>query len=217
MPTEQNREVAVLVHGLYLSGWALALLAWRLRRRGFEVRIFSYASVRDGFQQNSSHLADFLRAIDAPRVHLVAHSLGGLLALSVLAVEPSLRRGRLVLLGTPSQGSRVASELGRSKFGLRALGKCMPEANFHAPFLAPRGVEVGIIAGTKAFGLGRLVTQLPAPNDGTVTVAETSLRGAAAVTRVAVTHTALVVAASVADRAAEFLHQGRFNVARDRE
>jgi pimeloyl-ACP methyl ester carboxylesterase len=200
----------VLVHGLYLAGWVLALLAWRLRRRGFDTRLFSYRSVRDGFQHNSARLAEFLHAIDAPKVHVVAHSLGGLLALSVLAVEPTLRRGRLVLLGTPSQGSRVAGELMKSTFGTRIIGKCMPDANFHAPFLAPRGVETGVIAGTRAFGFGRLVTKLAVPNDGTVTVAETSVRGAAATTRVRVTHTALIFASSVADLAATFLRSGEF-------
>jgi hypothetical protein len=47
-----HRECVVLVHGLYLSGWALTLLAWRLRRRGFATRLFSYRSVRDGFEHN---------------------------------------------------------------------------------------------------------------------------------------------------------------------
>jgi hypothetical protein len=86
----------------------------------------------------------------------------------------------------------------------------MPQANALAPYAAPDDVEVGVIAGIKAVGLGRLVTRLPTPNDGTVTLSETQVAGAAAQTRVNLTHTGLILAPSVADLAATFFRTGAF-------
>jgi pimeloyl-ACP methyl ester carboxylesterase len=205
-----QRDCVVLIHGLFLSGWALALLAWRMRRRGFDTRLFSYPSVRADFSRNRARLATFLHSVNAPKVHLLAHSMGGMLALAVLASEPGLRRGRLVLLGTPGQGSCVADHLGRHRAGAWLLGGCMPQANALAPYAAPEDVAVGVIAGIKAVGLGRLVTRLPAPNDGTVTLSETQVAGATAQTRVNLTHTGLILAPSVADLAASFFRTDAF-------
>lgn len=69
----------LLVHGIWNAKSWLAPLAARLRAEGFAPRVFGYASVFGGPEQAVPRLIDSLRAQPADAV--VAHSLGGLLAL----------------------------------------------------------------------------------------------------------------------------------------
>ena len=70
--------------------------------------------------------------------------------------------------------------------------------------------ELGVIAGSTSAGLGRLVADLPVPNDGTVAVEETRIEGTTDHVVLPVTHTGMLVSASVAEHVARFLHSGRF-------
>ncbi|OOO01091.1 MAG: hypothetical protein USCGTAYLOR_02713 [Chromatiales bacterium USCg_Taylor] len=71
-------EAVILVHGLFMTGWDMTLLRWRLLRIGFITHQFSYPST--GFEplRNAQALKNFTDRIDAPVIHFVAHSLGGL-------------------------------------------------------------------------------------------------------------------------------------------
>src|SRR6202034_3731413 len=81
---------------------------------------------------NARALGEYLERISADTLHLVAHSLGGLMVLelfeSVLTAEgrcPSgrpLPPGRVVLLGSPVQGSSAAQNLARLAFGRSIMG-----------------------------------------------------------------------------------------------
>jgi hypothetical protein len=71
--------------------------------------------------------------------------------------------------------------------------------------------DVGVIAGTRALGFGRVITAFDGDSDGTVTVAETRLSGAADHLLLPVTHTSMVFSPEVARQAATFLKQGRFS------
>ena len=86
------------------------LLARRLRRHGFAVHAFSYPSARADLTANAARLARFLDALDAATVHLVGHSLGGILIRALFHFHPNRKPGRIVTLATPHGGSRVRSE-----------------------------------------------------------------------------------------------------------
>ena len=87
MSAAQVKEMVVMVHGLRMPGWVMALLALRLRRCGFDTRVFSYPSVRTSLAENALQLSRFVARIAAPRIHFVGHSLGGLLVLQMLALS----------------------------------------------------------------------------------------------------------------------------------
>ena len=72
-------------------------------------------------------------------------------------------------------------------------------------------VRGGVIAGDRAFGMGRLIGPLPKPNDGTVTVAETRLPGATDHIVLPVTHLSMLWSGAVADEVIAFLRDGRFD------
>ena len=78
----------VLLHGLWMPGASMHWLSVQLRAQGFDPRIFSYHSVSDGPGQAASRLADLLLA--EGEADIVAHSLGGLIALRALREQPRL-------------------------------------------------------------------------------------------------------------------------------
>jgi pimeloyl-ACP methyl ester carboxylesterase len=202
----------IYVHGLWMTGAESIWLRRRLaRERGYQLRVFRYASVGSPPAHVIAALRDTIAAIEAPRVHLLGHSLGGLMILRCLERYPMAQPGRVVLLGAPVAGSRAARRLGRSKLGRRLLGAVSAEELLVER--APRwnvGRELGIIAGTMSLGFGRLLLKFDEDNDGTVAVSETRLAGAAGFLPLPVTHSGMLWSASVARETGSFLEYGSF-------
>jgi pimeloyl-ACP methyl ester carboxylesterase len=203
--------VIVYVHGL----WQRGLESHWLRRRlsldlGAEARAFSYPSVAADATTNARALAKYLGAIRADTLHLIGHSLGGLLIVKLFAedadVQARLPPGRVVLLGSPLRGSRSAQRLAK----IMGLG-------VGEELLASRGRrwngarDLGVIAGDLGFGFGRLVGPLGGPSDGTILVEETELEGTADRLVLRVSHTGMLFSAAVARAAGAFLRTGRFS------
>ena len=212
--TNARPQTVVLLHGLWFSGYILFVLARRLRRQGFTVHAFSYPSVRADLGTNAERLADFLDTLDADTVHLVGHSLGGILIRALFHHYPRQKPGRIVTLGTPHGGSRVAQHLSRYAFWRWAMGKgvikLLADALQEWPS-PPR--EIGVICGTRSFGLGRLlVRHLPRPNDGLLTVKESAFPAARDHLALPVSHTGMLFSREVADQAGQFLMTGKFLV-----
>lgn len=207
-PTE-SAPVVVLVHGLWFGAWSLALLARRLRRAGFATRHFRYRTTRDGLQRHARALREFIGAPGPAPLHFVAHSLGGLVTLRMLADAADLPDGRIVLLGSPLQGSAVSRKAARIPGGCRLLGAALTglESGFRS---LPAGHETGMIAGSRALGLGLLVGGTGGRGDGTVALRETRLEGLKDHVVLPVTHTGMLFSRKVAEHAIEFLRSGRF-------
>ncbi len=206
--------VVVYVHGLWLSGLEGGLLRRRLAQElNAETRAFSYASVKSSVSANAEALGKFLSAQRADTLHLVGHSLGGLVILKLFerGAADSLPPGRMVFLGSPLNGSRAALNLARLPLGKMLLGR-----GVHEELLSPRERrwrgqrDLGVIAGSLSVGLGKLVGTRGAPNDGTIFVDETRLPGISQHLVVPVSHTGLPFSQAVARQTGAFLHSGKF-------
>jgi len=204
----------VYVHGLWLRGYEATLLRHRLAAAlDAEVLAFSYPSVRQNLAENAAALARYLSRVRAERLHLVAHSLGGLVILRMFESELTLPPGRIVFMGSPVRGSEAARRLVRLPLGLGAtlLGRTAGEA-----LVTPRERrwsgqrELGVIAGELAVGAGRLLGPMAGPNDGTVLVRETDLPGATKQIRLRVSHSGMPFSGVVARQVTAFLRDGRF-------
>lgn len=206
----------VLVHGIWMHGVELVVMKHRLQsHHGFECHLFSYPSVRGTLDENAELLADYVRDAGLAEAHLVGHSLGGVVALRMLSLDSASPRGRVVCLGSPLSGSRAAEHLNSHDWGQSILGNTITEgvvdeaANEWARQLTDER-EIGVIAGTMALGLGRLLVNFEGANDGTVAVSETRLDGARDHLRMPVSHSGLVLSKDAADQTAEFLKRGEF-------
>ncbi len=208
--------VIVYVHGLWQTGREAIWLRRRLEKSlNAEARAFSYPSVVADAGSNGRALAEYLGAIRADTLHLVGHSLGGLVILRAFAEDQRLGArlppGRIVLLGSPLRGSRTARNLARLPLGKSIMGR-----SIHDEVLAVRerhwdgSRDLGVIAGDLGFGLGRLVGRLGGPSDGTVLIDETRLPGASDQVVLRVSHTGMLFSAVVATQAGAFFRTGRF-------
>ncbi|MFP4182882.1 MAG: esterase/lipase family protein [Thiohalospira sp.] len=201
----------VLVHGLWMPGPDMALLARRLRRAGHTPRIFRYPTTRATAAEHGAALAGYVAALPRsgdPTLHLVGHSLGGLVIR--YALERGIARpGRVVTLGTPHQGSAVAAAMAGRR-GLRwSLGDAW-EGGLDGdlpPWTGAR--ELGSIAGTRPHGVGQFFGPLERPHDGTVAVAETRLPGVPHAT-VPASHMGLLFSPAAARLTTAFLATGAF-------
>lgn len=207
-------EHVILLHGLWMRGFALAMLHRRLMEAGFRVHRFDYLSVAATQQRILDRLLARMAGLagEADAVHLVGHSLGGLLALRACLEADTLPQGRIVCLGSPLRGSAAARGFaGWGRGGEVLLG--------HNRELLEQGLErwdgpreVGMIAGRMPLGLGAVLGHFEGEHDGTVAVAETALPGLADHCVVEANHTGLLFSQDVARLVAEFLHHGKFGV-----
>lgn len=192
------------------------LIKRRLEREyGMRALLFSYRSVHGTLDENAAALARFIEEQDVDGTHIVGHSLGGVLALRMLANTQNALPGRVVCLGSPLTGSRAAQLLNAQEWAEDIVGRSLPvgviheAANEWASHVCEQR-DIGVIAGTVPLGLGRLFADFGEDNDGTVAVSETRLAGAKDHLIMRVSHKGMLVSADVADQAAAFLRRGEF-------
>lgn len=198
----------MLIHGLWMGRWAMRPLARRLKNAGFNTVIFGYPT-RDTPAANADRLADWLTDRAIPAGRFVAHSLGGIVLTHLFHRHPATFRsnGRIVLMACPLGGSSVARSLAANRLGRSLLAGSLENGlaggapAWHAPHTL-------MLAGTRPIGPGRLLPgALDAPNDGTVTVAETRAPGLAAHCCLPVNHFGMLLSRHVASETARFLSE----------
>lgn len=209
-----------VIHGLHQNSWMLTPLVNKLRQHGLSATAFRYYSLKESIDSHAKRLHEFLKsnhAQDEP-LHLVGHSLGGLVIRTFLAQYPNWSVHRVVTLGTPHNGSTTAHYA--HKWLKPLIGQAYLNALDGNCLALPNHIELGIIAGTKSFGLGlpflyhhqRKHHLSDCLHDGTVFVFETKLACAKEHITLPVTHTALLTDQMVADLTAHFLKTGHFNL-----
>ena len=204
-------ETVVLVHGLWVRGLVMEWLRRRLAQAGFSVVSYSYPSMRLSLTENAERLARYCRDRSPARMHFLGHSLGGLIVLRMFERGGSVPDGRIVLAGMPFGGSLAAQRLLRVPGGRAALGRSIAEWLRAGPPLPPADREIGVIAGNLPVGLGRVVApDLPPPNDGVLSVAETVVPGVRDRIVLKVSHSSMLLSAAVAQQTCAFLQHGVF-------
>jgi pimeloyl-ACP methyl ester carboxylesterase len=200
----------ILIHGMWMNGVDMSLLRYRLRRYGYKVVQFSYSTMRCDLIQSAQQLQQFCLKQKDPTIHYVAHSLGGLLLRHFFHMYHDQRPGRVVTLGTPHSGSLVARKLGRNKVGRHLLGKSLHRGLSGDVPAWNNEHEIGVIAGTLSAGVGRLITHLPRPNDGTVALAEAPLEGMKDYKVMPITHMSMLILPQVVKEVHHFIMTGSF-------
>jgi pimeloyl-ACP methyl ester carboxylesterase len=198
----------LLLHGLLMRAPALLPLSWRLRKAGFAPETFSYSTLFRSPGEAMERLAMRLYAMAPEPVHIVAHSLGGLVALETLSRYQKLPPGRVVCMGSPIAGSSAARGLAGKGLGL-ASGRAGTLLRGGLVSLPP-GRQVGMLAGARSMGLGKFFSSFDGQNDGTVMVWETRLPGLADHAVIESSHSGLAFSEQAAGLAANFLETGRF-------
>lgn len=205
-----NIETVVFVHGLYMTGLELGMLRRRVSQAGFDTRQFRYHTVLEPVRANAQQLADYIAGLDSDTVHLVGHSLGGLVILRMFESGATIPPGRVVLMGSPVRGSVAARSMTEKNWGW-LLGQSGPDglAEEHEPVWNQRR-ELGVLIGTGGTGFGLPRPELTGVHDGVVTAEETRLPGATDQIALDVRHTSMLFRPEVAVQVIAFLKTGKF-------
>jgi pimeloyl-ACP methyl ester carboxylesterase len=206
------REAIVLVHGLWsVAGVDMLTLKKRLSNAGYECYLFNYHVWGKPPAKIAVKLHEFIGEIDAPVVHVVAHSFGGIVTLHLFDQFPFNKKGRIVLLASPVNGSAVAKRIRANPMTRWMLGQS------HVNGLSGDVPEwkgwqdVGVIAGNIPIGMGLVAGGPDLPHDGTVSVEETQLKGATDAIIVRESHLSILMSAQVAKQVTIFLRTGKFD------
>lgn len=203
----------LLIHGLLSNPLEMAYLGVQLEKHGLKTHYVFYPSIMKTLEENTQPIKEKIKDIGpVDTLHLVAHSLGGLLLAHLFEHGFEMPEGRILTLGSPIKGSVTAKELSKWPMTSDILAKSMPKA------LSGEGVpqwssdrDWGMIAGTKNAGLGALIGGLPGESDGTVLLEETYHPSQKAHKTVDKTHTGLLFSKNVAKLTAKFLSTGAFD------
>jgi pimeloyl-ACP methyl ester carboxylesterase len=143
------------------------------------------------------------------KVSLVGHSMGGLLARTLAARRiPGLEVRKVVMIGTPLLGSRLAGHLSRLPVQALPYGNLWPALSPEACAAngeSVEGVEMGMIAGSVPGG--RWI--FGEDTDGIVPVSATRGSGLTGHATVAASHASLLLSQKVAGMTATFLAGGK--------
>jgi pimeloyl-ACP methyl ester carboxylesterase len=208
---------AVLLHGIARTSRSLRRMEEALRQSGFATLNIDYASRKKPIAALAadihSQITEFAARTNGP-IHIVAHSMGGLLARVYLAQYRPARLGRVVMLGTPNGGSEVADLLKR--FALYRVfygpaGQQLATAqDLTLTSLPPLDYPVGIIAGLRTLDPIASAFILPRPNDGRVSVQSSKLERMTDHITIEASHTGLVRHPMAIAQTIAFLRAGQF-------
>lgn len=181
-PSAGRQRAAVVLHGMWDYPGATRKLAHALEAQGWAVANLGYPSLRLPLAAHGAAAALAAQALaedGAETVDFVGYSLGGLVARTAMAraVSEGWCPGKLVLIGSPAQGSAFARRFRRVLGYKTVTGPCGPDVTPEGAAAIPPPVtkDVLIIAGgTGKHGFNPL---LHGDNDGLIAVAETRMPG----------------------------------------
>ena len=166
-----GRECVSLVHGFFANQYMLALLGHRLKRHGYLATPWGYRNMRRSILEHADAFSRELARLDADRavdtIHLVTHSMGGIIARAALERFRPQKLGRFVMLAPPNRGSFVAN----AAVGvLGGLFKPVAELTTGPESLVnslgmPAGIDIGVIAASRDALVSPESTRPDVPHD----------------------------------------------------
>jgi hypothetical protein len=200
---------ALLVHGMFRTPVAMALLGHRLQKAGLDVSFFGYSVVWETTEQGAERLC--AKAAEVAKSGegwvLVAHSLGAVLGRMAFPRLGHRKPTACLFLAPPSRACMLAKLVhGRTplfRWLTRDAGQLLADPAFMSALAVPE-VPIRIYAGT-AGPKGRLSPFGNEPNDGILTVEDTRIGAGETTIEVPAIHTLIMNSELVARDIAEFV------------
>jgi triacylglycerol lipase len=189
----------LLIHGLGAQRWMLRPLEQVIRQHGFDALTWGYSSVGRSITTHAQQFRALLQQVNdaSQQFHVVSHSMGGIILRAAVDGMTLPSAGRLVMLGPPNSGSRVARSLARWLNPLcPALGDLSDApGSFVNRLPPPMQFETGVIAAAHDHVVALSSTHIPGERDHTI---------------VPCRHGMLLFHRQAAEQTVAFLRQGSF-------
>lgn len=203
----------VALHGILRSSKVWNSLKQGLEPEGITVAAVDYPSTQQPITAFADQLQELLSSLHGiERIHLVVHSMGGLIVRAWCQRYSDPRLHRLVMIGTPNRGAEIASMLKENPIFQFVFGPAGQQLvhETHDEFirqLPTPPLEFAVIAGSRgnADGFNPLI---PGDDDGIVTTESARLPGAVDYLPVRVLHSFLPLSSEVITATRRFLITG---------
>ena len=148
-------ECVSLVHGFLAHSFMMSMLGQRLDSRGYLAKPWGYWDMRCSILEHAEAFSLELARLDADRavgtIHLVTHSMGGIIARAALDRFRPQKLGRFVMLAPPNRGSFVANAtVGMLGGILKPVSELTTARDSLVNSLGmPADIDVGVIAASR--------------------------------------------------------------------
>jgi triacylglycerol lipase len=214
-PAKPQGDYVILLHGIARTKANMEAIGDALEADGYQVLNIDYPSRAKGLKDLADKIHPEIKAFAKDRrkkVHFVGHSMGGLVIRAYLTKYRPPKMGRVVMLGTPNNGSEVADYLQNSMLYQSFYGPAGQELTTKRPFdrlFGKINYETGIIAGDRTLDPVSSYYIL-GPDDGKVSIQSTKAKGMKDHIVLHATHTFMMKSAKVIAQTRHFLKYGRF-------
>lgn len=211
------RDGVIIIHGIFRTHRSMRKLANYLEDNGYEVLNLGYPSTKHSIEVVADvihpRIAAFAESIP-DKVHFVGYSMGGLVIRAYLHRYKPQNLGRVVMIGTPNQGSEIADFLQNRKLYRMLYGpagqQLITDQSSFAHHFGTVDYEVGVIAGNRPVDLisSRIIGKA---NDGKVSIDSTKLTGMKDHVIVRSSHTFFPSNRQMLQQTLAFLQHEKFN------
>jgi len=217
LPQINNREYVILLHGMARTKYSMSKLEKHLVKKGYTVINTGYPSTSEPVETIAEkYLSDMVNDCikkGAGKIHIVTHSLGGIVTRLYLQNHTLPVGSRIVMISPPNKGSELAdtlSDLFIYKWLNGPAGQVLGTEPGSLPnTLKPVKGEIGVITGNFSFN-PFFSWIIPGTDDGKVSVERAKLDEMADFLVVPSSHSFIMSYSEVLKQVVFFLRNGNF-------
>lgn len=213
-----NKDCVILVHGLGRTKNSMMLMKHYLKKEGYRVVSFSYDSRHLSVDESAEKLKEAVskeleNLSEKSKLHIVTHSLGGILVRKIFENGTPQQLGRVVMLSPPNHGSELPDKLGKIPLYQKVTGPAGMELGTdrgsYPAQLGDVNFELGVIAGDRSLN-PFYSCLIKGKDDGKVSVKSAKVNGMTDFIVMHTSHTWIMNRKAVQKQVVNFLRNGCF-------
>lgn len=219
-PEVKNDECVILIHGMGRTYRSMLEMQEMLSSQGYYTINLGYPSTELKIEKIADDYFPLAlkecKTVNPSQIHMVTHSLGGIIVRQAMRHGQPANLGRIVMLSPPNKGSELVDKIKNWKLFRWITGPAGQQLTTDNDALPQRlgGVKypVGIITGNRhAFFDSWFASVIPGIDDGKVSPEGARLEGMKDFLIVEETHPFIMNSEYVQRETLHFLKQGRFS------